>query len=67
MSDEPDAKLRGKCQGGGCAINKTGQTLVVGIWAGENTETSYMCTLTLPSLISPTVHSLLLSHRADPA
>jgi len=35
MSDEPEAKLRGKCQGGGCAINKTGQTLVVGIWAGE--------------------------------
>jgi len=33
MSEDPENKIRGKCQGGGCAINKTGQTLVVGIWA----------------------------------
>jgi profilin len=33
MSEEPDAKLRGKCKGGGCAISKTAQTLVVGVWA----------------------------------
>ncbi len=32
-SDEPETKLRGKCHDGGCAISKTNQTLVIGIWA----------------------------------
>lgn len=31
-SEDPSTKLRGKCKGGGCAISKTGQVLVVGIW-----------------------------------
>lgn len=33
MSEEPETKLRGKCKGGGCSVSKTGQTLVIGIWA----------------------------------
>ena len=32
MSEDPSTKLRGKCKGGGCAISKTGQVLVVGIY-----------------------------------
>lgn len=33
MSDDPETKLRGKINQGGCSISKTGKTLVVGIWA----------------------------------
>ncbi|KAJ9510451.1 hypothetical protein QJQ45_015899 [Haematococcus lacustris] len=32
-SEDPESKLRGKCQGGGCSVCKTTQCLVVGIWA----------------------------------
>ncbi|KAJ9508963.1 hypothetical protein QJQ45_028306 [Haematococcus lacustris] len=32
-SDDPESKLRGKCQSGGCSVCKTTQCLVVGIWA----------------------------------
>mmetsp|Transcript_10793 Transcript_10793/g.32084 ORF Transcript_10793/g.32084 Transcript_10793/m.32084 type:complete len:134 (+) Transcript_10793:110-511(+) len=32
MSEDPESKLRGKCQGGGCSVNKTVTCLVVGIW-----------------------------------
>mmetsp|Transcript_16290 Transcript_16290/g.40535 ORF Transcript_16290/g.40535 Transcript_16290/m.40535 type:complete len:132 (-) Transcript_16290:459-854(-) len=32
MSDDPETKIRGKIKGGGCAISKTNQTLVIGIW-----------------------------------
>ncbi len=34
VSEDLSCKIRGKCQGGGCAINKTAQTIVIGIWAG---------------------------------
>lgn len=32
MSDDPETKLRGAVKEGGCAISKTGKTLVIGIW-----------------------------------
>ncbi len=31
-SDDPETKLRGKCQGGGIAVSKTNKALVIGIW-----------------------------------
>lgn len=33
MSEDPESKLRGKCQGGGVAVCKTGTCLVVGVWS----------------------------------
>ena len=33
VGNPEDTQLRGKCAGGGCCLAKTGQTLVVGVWA----------------------------------
>jgi profilin len=57
MSEDPENKIRGKCQGGGCAINKTGQTLVVGIWAGKKCLGMFVVQMILISITCTLSHA----------